>query len=155
MGPRSAVPKKPLHRFESLASALHATPGFPCCAFEGDAAGFQLDACSGCRPIRRFKAPVRCAVEDQACLQVALAARGAPRHAVDRNASLFLSLNFLRPADLALKGGRLAFKHTGEVPCVLHSNGKLGKLMMRRVVQCAPPDAWIAPAGNPWEQVSH
>ena len=109
--------------FESLASALHATPGFPCCAFEGDAAGFQLDACSSCRPIRRFKAPVRCAVEDQACLQVALAARGAPRHAIDRNASLFLSLSFLRPADLALKGGRLAFKHTGEVPCVLHSNG--------------------------------
>ena len=34
------------------------------------------------------------------------------------------SLSSLLPADLALRGGRLAFRHTGEVPCILHSNGQ-------------------------------
>ena len=115
---------------EALATAVRATPRFPCCAFEGDRAGFALDPCSSCRPIRRFPAPVECTVEDQACLQVALAStRHAPVHAVDANATLFLSLNELTPADLALADdGRVAFKHTGAVPCVLHSNGHKGVL---------------------------
>lgn len=115
--------------FETLAAAVRASPRFPCCAFEGDSNGWALDACSSCRPIRRFPQPVSCAVEDQACLQVALASRHhAPPHAVDVNASVFLSLNELTPNDLALKDGQLVFRHTGEVPCVLHSNGHKGIL---------------------------
>lgn len=116
--------------FEALATAVRATPRFPCCAFEGDRAGFALDPCSSCRPIRRFPAPVDCTVEDQACLQVALASRRhAPAHAIDTNADLFLSLNQLTPSDLALTDdGRIAYHRTGSVPCVLHSNGHKGIL---------------------------
>ena len=115
--------------FEALASAVKATPKFPCCAFEGDGNGFQLDPCSSCRPIRRFPAPVACTVEDQACMQVALASRRAPAHVVDVNASLFLNLNELTPADLVRsEDGRIAFRHSGAVPCVLHSNGHKGIL---------------------------
>ena len=51
--------------------------------------------------MRYFPKPVSCAVEDQACAQVALSSRQhAPQHAVDTNASLFLSLNQLTIADL-------------------------------------------------------
>lgn len=110
--------------FEALTSAIKAVPGFPCCAFEGDSAGYKLDPCTSCKPVRRLPTPVRCAVEDQACMQVALASKTrAPPHVVDINASVFLSLNTLAPSDLALKGGRIAFRPTGEVPCILHSNG--------------------------------
>ena len=115
--------------FEALASAVRATPRFPCCAFDGDQNGYRLDPCSSCRPIRTFTAPVSCTVEDQACLQVALASkRHAPAHVVDVNSSIFLSLNELTPSDLALHKGRVAFRHTGQVPCVLHSNGHKGVL---------------------------
>ena len=62
-------------------------------------------------------------------MQVALASRQhAPPHAVDVNASLFLSLNELTPNDLALKDGKLVYRPTGQVPCVLHSNGHKGIL---------------------------
>jgi hypothetical protein len=108
---------------EDLVRALHASPSFPCCSFEGDTKGFALDPCSSCRPPRRFPVPVRCAVDDQTCLQTVLSSRHAPAHAVDVNASLFLSLSELTPNDLSLKDGRLAYRATGEVPCVLHSNG--------------------------------
>lgn len=116
--------------FEALASAVQSTPRFPCCAFQGDKAGFALDPCSSCRPIRRFPDPVSCTVEDQACLQVALASRShSPPHAIDSNAELFLNLNELTPSDLAITDdGRIAFRHTGAVPCVLHSNGHKGIL---------------------------
>ena len=112
--------------FEALATAIRtASPSFPCCSFEGDKHGWSLDACSSCRPMRYFPKPVSCAVEDQACAQVALSSRQhAPQHAVDTNATLFLSLNQLTIADLVRNpDGRIAFKPTGEVPCVLHANG--------------------------------
>ena len=61
-------------------------------------------------------------------LQVALSSSQKPQHLVDVNSSLFLNLNSLRPSDLALRGGRIAFRHSGEVPCVLHANGFKGIL---------------------------
>ena len=129
--------------FEALAAAVRATPRYPCCAFAGDRAGYTLDPCSSCQPMRRFPKPVACAVEDQACLHVALASRShAVPHAVDVNASIFLSLNELTPADLALRGGRLAFRHTGEVPCVLHSNGHKGILSFLEPQLRAAAIAW-------------
>ena len=110
---------------EALAGAIEQNPRFPCCALEGDTAGYQLDSCASCRPYRHFPKPVSCVVEDQACMQVALASRRhAPQHVVDINSSLILNLHMLAPSDLARSSdGRIAFRHTGKVPCVLHSNG--------------------------------
>lgn len=51
--------------FEALAAAIKAVPRFPCCAFEGDSAGYKLDPCTSCSPVRSLPTPVRCAVEDQ------------------------------------------------------------------------------------------
>ena len=51
--------------FEMLGRAVHATPRFPCCSYEGEPFGFQLDPCNSCRPPRRFDSPVPCAVDDQ------------------------------------------------------------------------------------------
>ena len=131
--------------FEELAAAIRRTPHFPCCAFEGDLHGFRLDPCSSCRPMRTFPAPVSCTVEDQACLQVALASRHhAPPHVVDTNSSIFLNLNELTPNDLAMDDGRIAFRHTGEVPCVLHSNGHKG------VLSYIEPLIGKASAFTPW-----
>ena len=62
-------------------------------------------------------------------MQVALASRRvAPAHVVDANSSLFLNLNELVPSDLVLREGRIAFKHSRDTPCVLHSNGHKGIL---------------------------
>jgi len=117
--------------FESLSAALHRLPHFPCCAFEGEIGGFDLAPCNSCQPPRIFPKPVPCTVEDQACLQVALASSRPPAHVVDVNATLFLHLGSLRPFDVQLRrDGRLAFRRTGEVPCVIHANGYKGVLSL-------------------------
>jgi hypothetical protein len=117
--------------FEAMVVGMRrANPRFPCCSFEGEKGGFVLDPCTSCKPQRTFPHPVSCVVEDQACLQTALASQQhAPRHVVDSNASLFLNLGELGPADVEITaGGRLAFKPTGQTPCVLHANGYKGVL---------------------------
>jgi len=62
--------------FEALTSAIKAVPGFPCCAFEGDSAGYKLDPCTSCKPVRRLPTPVRCAVEDQVRVGVRVGGEG-------------------------------------------------------------------------------
>lgn len=128
--PNSGLVMGTMTGFEALTAALRrSSPRFPCCAYEGEAGGFQLDPCNSCRPKREFPQPVPCTVEDQACLQVALASQHAPPHAIDTNATLFLHLDSLRAEDVELRAdGRLAFKPTGEAPCVLHANGFKGVL---------------------------
>ena len=164
------------YAYRQLLRRLHAIPGFPCCAFPAERGGFELDPCLSCRPPRHFPRPVPCVVDDQGCLQVALAALGggtrsedgdAPRvsavghprgalgghprrelrlsHSLDRDARLFLNLHDLLPSDLEVRGGRLAFKHSGQVPCVIHANGDkaalhaLLPLLEPVAVWCAPP----------------
>uniref|UniRef100_A0A7S2IQF3 Uncharacterized protein n=1 Tax=Haptolina brevifila TaxID=156173 RepID=A0A7S2IQF3_9EUKA len=128
--------------FEALSAALHRTPRFPCCSYEGEAGGFAIDPCMSCRPPRRFDAPVSCVVDDQACLQVTLASAHRPAFAIDKRSSLFLNLHDLTEADLAVRGGRLAFRHTGEVPCVLHANGYKG--ILHRLAPRLASVSWFA-----------
>ena len=116
--------------FAALSRALHRRPRFPCCSFDGESGGYEVQPCNSCRPPRRFGSRARCLIDDQACLQAALASREHPLpHALDANGSLFLHLSDLQPGDVTVNAeGRLAFRHSGEVPCVVHSNGFKGVL---------------------------
>ena len=55
--------------------------------------------------------------------------------------------------ELVSRGGRCVWSVTGVAPCVLHANGRAAKPKMRRVMQCAPPGAWVVPRGDPWEDI--
>jgi len=133
--------------FESLRRGLRRTPRFPCCSYEAEVGGFTLDPCLSCRPARKFDKPVPCVVDDQACLQVALSSSEPPPHAIDQRARLFLNLNDLFPPDLAIVGGRLAFRPTGEVPCILHANGYKG--ILHRLAPKLEHVAWFAQRRGP------
>ena len=92
----------------------------------------------------------RCHIDDQHCLQSALQQRDTPpvAYALDGTASLFLNLFGVKKEELVQRDGRCVYTPTNVAPCVLHSNGKLGKLMMGAVLKCAPASAWVAPVGN-------
>lgn len=118
--------------YRELMTSLRRNTHFPCCSYEDEPRGFRLAPCNSCNPRRTFSAPVPCVVDDQACLSVALSSRAAPSHAIDKHASLVLSLHSLSPGDVALRGGRVAFRPTGNVPCILHGNGFHGVLSLLR-----------------------
>jgi hypothetical protein len=155
--------------FERLSHALREhSPNYPCCSFEGSK-GFSLDPCNSCRPRRIFPKTVSCTVEDQACLQVALAgssrawkerlgqgARGRTpplSHSVDSDSRLFLNLDKLNLVDLELRGSppRLAFRKSEHVPCVLHANGYKG--ILHRVAPLIKESLtwWVQPKMAPDE----
>jgi hypothetical protein len=69
--------------------------------------------------------------------------------ALDSNASLFLNLNGVLPAQLVRgSDGRCVYTATGTSPCVFHSNGKAAKPLMKHVFRCKPEGAWIVPKGG-------
>lgn len=127
------------------------TRSFPCCAYEGETGGFKLDPCTSCVPKRTFENRSMCVVDDQACLSVALAAStrhgptssAPPPHAIDVFSKLFLNLGDLNPNDLAIRDGRLAFKHSAHVPCIVHSNGYKGTLQRLAPLLNASRISWF------------
>ena len=72
---------------------------------------------------------------------------------LDVNASLFLNLYGVAEEELLSRGGRCVYARTGTAPCVMHANGRAAKPKMRKVMQCAPPTAWVVPRGDPWEDI--
>mmetsp|Transcript_75093 Transcript_75093/g.125175 ORF Transcript_75093/g.125175 Transcript_75093/m.125175 type:complete len:315 (+) Transcript_75093:37-981(+) len=146
--------------FEQLVKALRRSGKFPCCSFPGERGGFQVDPCHSCRPKRFFPEPVQCLVDDQSCLQTALVEARLHmdlEHKVDTESQLFLNLYDLGPHDLTIRGGRLAFKHTGMVPCVVHGNGDKGTMFVvaSRVQNAITwsvhrQDKRSAPTRGPW-----
>lgn len=132
--------------FGALESAFkRSSPRYPCCPKMHNNTELIADRRTG---------KVACHIDDQHCLQSALLLgprRGAPRveYALDVNASLFLNLNGVRASQLVRGAdGRCVYTETGGVPCVLHSNGKAAKPMMRHVFDCMRrDDVWVAPAG--------
>ena len=73
---------------------------------------------------------------------------------LDASASLFLNLLGVSDADLVQRDGRCFYVPTGASPCVLHSNGKMAKPKMARVMQCMPKDAWVVPSSKPGDNLS-
>lgn len=142
--------------FGALAAAFAAMPRYPCCP----------TYTSG-------KATGKCHIDDQHCLLTALQQRPRPAGFVggwpaplsprvpevpfllDSNATVFLNLHGVTDEQLVKSvDGRCAYSATGRVPCVLHANGKAAKPRMRAVMECAPKDAWVVPAGDPWEGIA-
>lgn len=145
--PNSGLVMATFAGLDALWRSIRRIDTFPCCtAGTGNATYTDPSRATG------TSATPWCVVNDQTCLQSVVARVEAPaaraelqdrrsprqngnlRIAIDRSASLFLSLFYLNPDDVVGgPDGRLVFARTNTTPCILHANGACKRCLLAKL----------------------